>query len=495
MYTYRPLLLLCLFVVAVTFSACGEDDAEETPSPEASEPETAEPEAEEPEAGEPETAEPEMAEPEMAEPEMAEPDVMMGDALLEAGEWTIGLQFADIGSVSLALRATIEETSPGRIGAVRLRIQDEDGQLSDELARDENIIIDSEDGFVLEFENVVVPAEFSPLNNQLTVSFQMMGQLQEDDFFCGTATGSVEQPVQLELTMGTFGASPQEAGQAPTSCDWTPIDEPLRATIGPEERTALALLPQNHNPDMSWPVVMVLHGFGASGTVQADYFGLTERVNREEFVLLVPEGTQNQEGSQFWNATERCCAPEGSQVDDVAYLLSLIDETVVTLGGDPNRVYLVGHSNGGFMSHRMVCDAGDRIAGILSLAGSTLADDANCTGSSQVAVLNVHGTQDESVFYEGVSLDENGPVYPGALETTQRWAARNMCDEMPTEQPRRDYVTTLDGEETTKMSWTGCADNASVELWTVEDGEHIPGFNDLFVDDYLAFLFRHARGN
>ena len=38
---------------------------------------------------------------------------------------------------------------------------------------------------------------------------------------------------------------------------------------------------------------------------------------------------------------------------------------------DPKRVFVIGHSNGGFMSHRLACDRASDVAAIVSLAGAT----------------------------------------------------------------------------------------------------------------------------
>ena len=67
-----------------------------------------------------------------------------------------------------------------------------------------------------------------------------------------------------------------------------------------------------------------------------------------------------------------CCDKYDAKPDDVGYLTGLIDE-IIAAGWpvDPKRIYLFGHSNGGYMAHRMACDRADRIAAIICLAGST----------------------------------------------------------------------------------------------------------------------------
>ena len=58
-------------------------------------------------------------------------------------------------------------------------------------------------------------------------------------------------------------------------------------------------------------------------------------------------------------------------MDDSAYLSALIDQIKGTYAVDARRVYLVGHSNGGYMAYRMACDHADQLTAIVSLAGST----------------------------------------------------------------------------------------------------------------------------
>ena len=73
----------------------------------------------------------------------------------------------------------------------------------------------------------------------------------------------------------------------------------------------------------------------------------------------------------FWNATEFRCNVEKSPVDDVADLLNLIAEIRKRHAVDPRRIYLVGHSNGGFMTNRLLCEA----PGLFGAAASFTVDD------------------------------------------------------------------------------------------------------------------------
>lgn len=261
-------------------------------------------------------------------------------------------------------------------------------------------------------------------------------------------------------------------------------------------RPANVRLPADYTTAVRYPLVIVLHGFGASGALQALYFGLNERVDSQQFVLVVPDGTRNAGGMRFWNATPACCAflPADRDVDDVTYLRSLIEEAAATYSIDARRVGLIGHSNGGFMALRMVCEASDLVTSVVSLAGSTFADAASCTpATNPVSVLTLHGDADGTIRYEGAQI--LGESYPGAIETIDRFAALAGCDtDNPTMPPNIDVLGGDDGAETTVLSYADCADGADVELWTLLGAPHIPfPYNAEALDAVVDWLILHQR--
>jgi polyhydroxybutyrate depolymerase len=254
------------------------------------------------------------------------------------------------------------------------------------------------------------------------------------------------------------------------------------------ERPAQVQIPSNYTTTTRYPLLILLHGFGAFGSVQASYLGLDVRVDSKQYVLVTPDGTENASGRRYWNATPACCAftDEERQVDDVAYIRGLIAEAAATYSIDPRRIGLVGHSNGGFMALRMACEASDLVTSVVSLAGSTFADDASCAPATYpVSVLTMHGDEDATIAYEGSQLA--GDEYPGALETTRRFAAHAGCNDTPVMAPNLDVLGGVDGAETEVLEYTGCADDTDVTLWTLVGGPHIPfpwvaSSTDLMID-------------
>ena len=86
----------------------------------------------------------------------------------------------------------------------------------------------------------------------------------------------------------------------------------------------------------------------------------------------------------------------------------------------------VGYSNGGFMAHRMACERGDMLRSIISLAGATHYDFNDCPNTGYPNVLQIHGTSDSVIFYDGGAI--LGDNYPAASQTVFSWANRSGCD-------------------------------------------------------------------
>lgn len=241
------------------------------------------------------------------------------------------------------------------------------------------------------------------------------------------------------------------------------------------------------------PLVVLLHGYTASAATQEVYFKLTPVAQQRTFLLALPDGT-GATGSQFWNATDACCG-FGQPVDDVAYLTAVINDMKARYSVDPKRIFLVGHSNGGFMSHRMACDRSELIAGIVSLAGAVWADTARCAPTSPVNILQVHGTVDPVIQYAGGVALAGQPPYPGAETTVRTWATKNQCTGAMLEPigGNLDLVGDLAIAETEREAYTGCPPGAAAELWRIRAAGHVPAFNDDWGNTLYTWLQAHPK--
>lgn len=241
------------------------------------------------------------------------------------------------------------------------------------------------------------------------------------------------------------------------------------------------------------PLVLSLHGYSGEADAHDWYFGLSERILEYRFALITPQGTTDSRGNAFWNATDGCCNFDGSDVDDSAWLRGLVAEAREIL--DVSGVYVTGYSNGGFMAYRLACDGLDGLVAIASLAGSSFGEPDRCADAAPISVLQIHGTADLDIPYDGTLQYAGG--YPGATELVERWAERAGCDlAQSTELPRVDLDDVLVGAETTVNRYReGCSEGITVELWTMEGADHYPFFTDDWPDRLLTWLFDESRPN
>jgi polyhydroxybutyrate depolymerase len=241
-------------------------------------------------------------------------------------------------------------------------------------------------------------------------------------------------------------------------------------------------VPAKIDPDKRYPLLVVLHGLGASGKGVRQYWGLDPLVDELGILVAYPNGSEQAGGGglfprrqRFWNATDICCDFFGSKVDDVAYLDAVIDDMSARHPVDPKRIFVGGISNGGYMSYRYACDRAARVAAIVSQAGAMWTDVSRCSPSEPVAVLQVHGTSDRIIPYDGGKVMGQGPTVVSAHQAVADWVGFDRCGaEMDVPGPALDLAVNEDpfvGAETTRERWSGCR---GVELWTIHGGSHDP---------------------
>ena len=240
------------------------------------------------------------------------------------------------------------------------------------------------------------------------------------------------------------------------------------------------------------PLVLLLHGYSSNGGSVEAWMNFGPLVDEFGFLFAHPNGTQDFLGQWFWNATDACCDLFNDGVDDSGYLLDLINLIKTELSVDDARVYLAGHSNGGFMSYRMACDHSGTIAAIASVAGANWLKLSQCAATGPVNVLQIHGTQDATINFWGGCINN---CYPGAVRSVQQWAVANSCDRVvDLSPPDIDIEDSIPGDETLVGRITqNCDPGGSSELWGVIGGPHSPALVDDFSRKVVEFFVTHPK--
>ena len=155
------------------------------------------------------------------------------------------------------------------------------------------------------------------------------------------------------------------------------------------------------------PLLVLLHGLGGTGPQIGKQYGMADASDDLGFVWVAPSAVNSGKRARAWCATDVCCCERGISADkyasDSLFLGDMIRQIIREFPGvDADRVYLIGISNGGYMSHRMACDHSEMIAGIMNICGGHFRDlRRSCRATSPVHVLHLHGTRDTVVPYRG----------------------------------------------------------------------------------------------
>jgi polyhydroxybutyrate depolymerase len=250
-----------------------------------------------------------------------------------------------------------------------------------------------------------------------------------------------------------------------TSAGASFADEERSLTVDGAHRTYRIHLPANWT---SGPVVIALHGMLQSADGMDSYLGLNQVADREGFAVVYPYGLGNswKDGRNpalrmtFW-------APPG---DDVEFLGKLVQTLVDQRIADLSRVYLVGLSNGGYMTYRMACERPELFAAFATLSATVPTSyRTTCKPSRSVPLLMINGTADMVVPFYGNALPGVMSLYP-VMYTAKLFAELNGCgkaNESPV--PGREAGGTT---SVTVIYWSDCRDQAAVVLFRVNNGGH-----------------------
>jgi polyhydroxybutyrate depolymerase len=151
--------------------------------------------------------------------------------------------------------------------------------------------------------------------------------------------------------------------------------------------------------------------------------------DREGFCLATPEPLDD-----HWNDGRAVgdYASHRDGVDDVGFLVALIDRLQQQVGVDTSRVYIVGVGEGGMMAHRLASERADRVVAIAAVgAALPVRVSVRSQPTDPVSVLAIHGTDADRVPWSGGLLRDDDARLAGEVlsvdDTLVHWVAANGC--------------------------------------------------------------------
>ena len=227
--------------------------------------------------------------------------------------------------------------------------------------------------------------------------------------------------------------------------------------------------------DHSKPLALLfnIHGGGgtAEGTAAKGNAGFQKWADKDNFIIVYPNAVEKN-----WNDGRRSdkVLAWKENIDDVGFIVSIIDELSGIYSIDKNRIFTAGISNGGFMSSRLVCDRADLFRGA-AIVTATISEDylPHCDPSNPVAVIVFNGTDDPLVPYNGGHVKVLGQKRGKIISTDdyiQFWQGVNGCrtQKKTINLPDlKDDGTTVSIEE-----YSNCNERGELILYKINGGGH-----------------------
>jgi polyhydroxybutyrate depolymerase len=216
------------------------------------------------------------------------------------------------------------------------------------------------------------------------------------------------------------------------------------------------------------------HGHRGNGASIHRGGGLQRDFLEQGYALLAPNGHQVGDGPRSYPARN------GAPRDDVAFTFAALEDANKRVPLDTKRMFAAGFSAGGSMAWLLACEAGGRLAGMVSVAGALRRPNTtDCAGLAGLPVMQIHGFGDAQVPLEGRKIRDwhQGSVW----ETLDLARTANGCRSNP---DRIDIKNAF-----RSRVWDASCDAAPVRL-DVHDGGH--GLPQGWTVRARAFLEKHG---
>lgn len=236
---------------------------------------------------------------------------------------------------------------------------------------------------------------------------------------------------------GTAAAPAQAAAPQPPACP----AQGLTMVDGGQLR-----MPPGAQPGTTPLLVAVMSGGDGDA---GDDLKLGTEANAQGIAVLYPTGR----AGSIWQLND------GMGTSDVDLVTGALDRTLATGCFDPNRVSIVGVSNGGGFATRLACKLPDRFAAVVAVSAGFRALD-RCPRAARASFLAIHGSADAIVPFKGKQPDFRGNV----PRYVARWAHRDGCAPRVQRYSPRRFVT--------RYRYTGCTAGTNVGIVLLADMDH-----------------------
>lgn len=173
------------------------------------------------------------------------------------------------------------------------------------------------------------------------------------------------------------------------------------------------------------PLVLLLHGQKSNVNDIMEYSAMNTVADNGNFMVCYPQGSISPiTNNSHWNSNL-----EISDIDDVDFLSKLALKIQKDFNLNTENIFVAGMSNGGFMAYTIACEKPDIFNSIASVAGTMSGYDwKNCSPIERIPVLQISGTKDMTVPYDGSMDTKYGwGGAPNIEKVIKFWSDLNLC--------------------------------------------------------------------
>ena len=243
-------------------------------------------------------------------------------------------------------------------------------------------------------------------------------------------------------------------------------------TVNGLKRSYHLYIPDRYHDETAVPLVIALHGGGGSGKKVNTLFRLNPLADQYGFIVVYPDAFDH-----HWNDGRgvKKYQSHRENMDDVAFISTMIDTIAGDFRIDEKRVYVMGASNGAMMSLRLGCELARKITAMAPVIGSMPVNlVSRCAPANPVPLIMISGTEDPLVPFEGgyvhVFRKKLGKVL-SVQQTIDFWVVRNGCSP----EPQIHMEPDTDPEDDTRVQksvYSQCTNDAEIVLYTIKGGGH-----------------------
>lgn len=204
------------------------------------------------------------------------------------------------------------------------------------------------------------------------------------------------------------------------------------------------------------PLVVVLHGFQSDAEVMAKITALAAEAGQKNFVAAFGVGLD-----KSWNAGICCGASAAGEVDDVAYVRTMILTVEDQYPVDRSKVFLLGYSNGAMLTYQVLCESPELVSSFVSVAGT---NTSGCRARTPRPFLQMSGDDDPIVPIAG----SISPTAPGVGPTPSVLGSiAGVAEDFDCPKQQRQVVGPV-----TEQRWAPCRDGVQVVFDVVKGAGH-----------------------